>query len=104
MKLTRAVGTSAVAAGIALAGLFSSGAGVAGADPGRPCGQPGTAACQPAPQQQQQQQNNDWQRRDINAARQDHQPFMHEGQRVQPLPAGNGDGWGFWFLGRWIRL
>lgn len=99
MNFTRVLGTSAVAGAIALAGLSSPGVGAAGADPGQRCGQPGVAACQPQPQQ-----NNDWQRRDINAARQDHQPFMHQGQRVQPVPAGNGDGWGFWFLGRWIRL
>ncbi|PRC46386.1 hypothetical protein C6A85_90355 [Mycobacterium sp. ITM-2017-0098] len=100
MNYTRVLGTSALAGGIALAGLFSPGVGAASADPGQRCGQPGVAACQPGPASQ----NNDWHRHDINAARQDHQPFMHEGQRVQPLPAGNGDGWGFWFLGRWIRL
>ncbi|MDG4665978.1 hypothetical protein [Mycobacterium sp. 236(2023)] len=100
MALTRALGLSAVAGGIALAGLVSAGAGSAAAAPGQPCGQPGAPACQPAPSPQ----NGDWQRRDINNARQDHQPFMYEGQHVQPLRAGNGDGWGFWFLGRWIRL
>jgi hypothetical protein len=100
MKLTRVLGTSAVTGAIALAGLVSPGVGAASAEPGQACGRPGVAACQPGPTPQ----NNDWQRRDITTARQDHQPFMHEGQRVQPLPAGNGDGWGFWFLGRWIRL
>ena len=40
----------------------------------------------------------------IDQGRLDHQPFMWQGQRVDPLPAGNGDGWGFWFLGQWIRL
>ena len=101
MTLIRALGTTAVAGGIALAGLVSPVLGTANAAPNPPCGQPGAAPCQntPAPQN-----TNDWQRRDINAARQDHQPFMHEGQRVAPVPAGNGDGWGFWFLGRWIRL
>ena len=100
MKYTRALGTSAVAGGIALAGLLFPGVGTANAAPGQACGQPGSPTCQTAPSPQ----NTDWQHRDAGAARQDHQPFMHEGQRVQPLPAGNGDGWGFWFLGRWIRL
>lgn len=100
MKLNRVVGTSALAGGIAAASLISLAAGTAVAEPGQPCGQPGVAACQPGPSAQ----NNDWQHRDINRARQDHQPFTYEGHRVQPVPAGNGDGWGFWFLGRWIRL
>jgi hypothetical protein len=26
------------------------------------------------------------------------------GQQVNPLPAGDGHGWGFWFLGQWIPL
>ena len=46
----------------------------------------------------------DWQHRDINQARQDHQPFQYNGQQVRPERAGNGDGWGFWFLGQWIQL
>lgn len=51
---------------------------------------------QPAP--------DDWQQRGIDQGRQDHQSFMWGGQRVDPLPAGNGAGWGFWFLGQWIPL
>ncbi len=100
MTFTRTLGASAVAGGIALAGLFSAGLGTASAAPAPACGQPGAAVCPPNPTPQ----NDDWQRRDIGAARQDHQPFMYQGQRVQPLQAGNGDGWGFWFLGRWIRM
>ena len=46
----------------------------------------------------------DWQHRGVDQGRRDHQPFTWNGQRVDPLPAGNGDGWGFWFLGQWIRL
>jgi hypothetical protein len=42
---------------------------------------------------------NDWQNHDINQGRQDHQPFSYNGQQVQPIPAGNGAGWGLWFLG-----
>ncbi|KDE99657.1 hypothetical protein Y900_012090 [Mycolicibacterium aromaticivorans JS19b1 = JCM 16368] len=52
-------------------------------------------------------QNNgpgDWQHRNVDQARQDHQPFNWNGQWVQPMPAGNGAGWGFWFLGQWIPL
>ncbi|MCZ0730861.1 hypothetical protein [Mycolicibacterium iranicum] len=100
MTFTRALSASALAGGIALAGLVSASLGTASAAPGQACGQPGTPACQPNPSPQ----NNDWQRRGIDAGRQDHQPFMYQGQRVEPLRAGNGDGWGFWFLGRWIRL
>jgi hypothetical protein len=46
----------------------------------------------------------DWQRRGIDQARGDHQPFNWHGQQVTPIPAGNGAGWGFWFLGTWIPL
>ena len=46
----------------------------------------------------------DWQHRGIDQGRQDHQPFNWNGQWVQPMPAGNGFGWGFWFLGQWIPL
>jgi hypothetical protein len=97
MTLSRTLGASAVAAGIALAGLFTAGS--AAADPGRPCGAPNTPACQPAPGP-----DGDWQHRGIDQGRRDHQPFLYNGQQVHPLPAGNGDGWGFWFLGQWIRL
>ena len=98
MKRNHKVGASMVAGGIALSGLFGLGLGTATADPGRPCGAPNAPVCQQVPQ------NGDWQYRDINHARQDHQPFIFNGHRVQPLPAGNGDGWGFWLLGQWIRL
>ena len=54
------------------------------------------------------QQNNngpvDWQHRGVDQGRQDHQPFNWNGQWVQPMPAGDGFGWGFWFLGQWIPL
>lgn len=99
MNLTRTLGTSAVAGTLLFTGLASGVAGIAAAEPGGPCGAPGAPACQPAPQP-----NGDWQRRGIDQGRQDHQPFQYQGQHVQPMPAGNGDGWGFWFLGRWIRL
>ena len=34
----------------------------------------------------------------------DHQPFNWMGQQVFPVLAGDGNGWGFWFLGQWIPL
>lgn len=98
MLLARRIATPILAGGVALAGLLGVGLGPANAEPGRPCGQPNTPACAPGPQ------NNNWQQRGIDQARNDHQPFMHNGQRVEPMRAGNGDGWGFWFLGQWIRL
>lgn len=108
MNLKRMVCASTLVAGVGLAGLF--GAGTAGAQPGQPCGRQDAPACQSGPGPQNNgpgPQNNgpvDWQRRDINQARQDHQPFQYNGQQVRPERAGNGDGWGFWFLGQWIKL
>ncbi len=108
MSLARRTAAPILAGGIALAGLLGVGLGTASADPGRPCGQPNAQACAPGPQNNGPQnngpQNNNWQGRNIDQARNDHQPFMHNGQRVDPMRAGNGDGWGFWFLGQWIRL
>jgi hypothetical protein len=114
MNTKRVLTTSTLAAGIAAAGLFGVGMGTASADPGQPCGAPGNAACQPDnnqnhgnqgnpgnPGNQNNQANN---QRGIDQGRQDHQPFSYQGQHVTPLPAGNGAGWGFWFLGRWIAL
>jgi len=98
MSLTCRTAAPVLAGGIALAGLLGLGLGTAGAQPGRPCGQPNAQACAPVPQ------HNNWQGRNMDQARNDHQPFMHNGQRVEPVRAGNGDGWGFWFLGQWIRL
>ncbi|MEW5808256.1 MAG: hypothetical protein AB1925_02295 [Actinomycetota bacterium] len=101
MNLTRTLAASAVAGALLFTGLASGVAGIAAAQPGGPqCGRPGAQACQPVSPAN----NNDWQRRGIDQGRQDHQPFQYQGQLVRPLPAGNGDGWGFWFLGRWIRL
>ncbi|MBX7435110.1 hypothetical protein JDV09_23855 [Mycobacterium sp. Y57] len=99
MNLTRRVGASLVAGGVAAAGLFGLGLGTANANPDQRCGVPNTPACQGAPVQ-----NNGWQNRNIDAGRQDHQPFNYSGRLVTPMKAGNGDGWGFWFLGQWIRL
>jgi len=109
MNLKRMMCGSALAAGVGVAGLFGVGIGVAGADPGQPCGGPNAPVCQgPAPQHNNgpgpAPGPNGWQHRNMNQARQDHQPFVYNGQRVQPMPAGNGHGWGFWFLGQWIPL
>lgn len=101
MNLKRMVCASTLVAGVGLAGLF--GAGTAGAQPGQPCGRQSAPACQPGPGPQNNSPVN-WQHRDINLARQDHQPFQYNGQQVWPERAGNGDGWGFWFFGQWIRL
>ena len=46
----------------------------------------------------------EWNHRGIDQGRQDHQPFNWNGQQVTPMPAGNGQGWGFWFLGLWIPM
>ena len=99
MNLTRKVAASLAAGGIAATGLFGLGLGTATANPGPQCGLPNTPACQGPPAQ-----HNGWQNRNMDQGRRDHQPFNYNGQLVHPLPAGNGDGWGFWFLGRWIRL
>jgi hypothetical protein len=102
MSFKRALSASALAAGIGVAGLFGVGLGTAGADPGD-CNRPGTPACGdhrdgggPGPV--------DWHGRGIDQGRGDHQPFNWRGQQVYPVPAGNGNGWGFWFLGQWIPL
>lgn len=101
MNFKRMVCTSTLAAGVGAASLLGVGLGAANAEPGQPCNAPNTPACQP---QNSGPQNNDWQNHGIDQGRQDHQPFNYNGHQVQPLPAGNGDGWGFWFLGQWIRL
>jgi len=46
----------------------------------------------------------DWHGRGIDQGRFDHQPFNWNGQQVTPMPAGDGLGWGFWFLNRWIPM
>ncbi len=114
MTVKRAIYASTLAAGVGLAGLFGVGLGTAAAQPGQPCNAPGAPACQdqhwnngrpgdnrdnnrgPAPV--------DWQHRGMDQGRNDHQPFNWNGQQVTPMPAGNGAGWGFWFLNQWIPL
>jgi hypothetical protein len=110
MNLKRMVCASTLAAGIGVAGLLGTATGTAGADPGQRCGGPNASACQQGPQGGPQQGGNGPQQggpggqRGIDQGRQDHQPFDYNGQHVTPMPAGNGAGWGFWFLGQWIPL
>ena len=115
MTFKRAVYASTLAAGVGLAGLFGVGLGTAVADPGQPCNTPGAPQCG---QDQHRDNNNqgrgndrgpapaqaNWQGRGVDQGRQDHQPFNWNGQQVTPMAAGNGAGWGFWFLGVWIPL
>jgi hypothetical protein len=120
MNLKRLACTTALAAGVGVAGLFGAGVGTAAADPGcggwnQPqCGHdnnngPGRNDNNNGPGWNNNNNNNnngpvDWQHRNIDQARQDHQPFQWRGQQVQPMPAGNGVGWGFWFLNQWVPL
>jgi hypothetical protein len=109
MTFKRVICASTLAAGVGLAGLFGVGLGTAAAQPGQPCNAPGAPPCQdhrndgrpgddrgPAPV--------DWQHRGMDQGRNDHQPFNWNGQQVTPMRAGNGAGWGFWFLNQWIPL
>ncbi|MCX2931955.1 hypothetical protein ORI20_16855 [Mycobacterium sp. CVI_P3] len=112
MNLKRMVYTTTAVAGIGAAGLFGLGIGTASANPGQPCGGPNAPGCQQGPNNGPGNGPNNgpnngpvnWQQRGIDQGRQDHQPFNWNGQWVQPMPAGNGHGWGFWFLGQWIPL
>lgn len=111
MTFKRAMYASMLAAGVGLSGLFGVGLGTASADPGRPCNAPGAPACQDQHRNDRGPNDNDrgpapvdWQHRGVDQARNDHQPFDWNGQQVTPMPAGNGAGWGFWFLGTWIPL
>jgi hypothetical protein len=116
MTIKRAVYTSTLAAGVGLAGLFGVGLGTASANPGQ-CNTPGQPPCGQDQHDNgrgnnQGRNDNDgrnnapanWQGRGVDQGRQDHQPFNWNGQQVTPMQAGNGAGWGFWFLGVWIPL
>ncbi|OCB16030.1 hypothetical protein A5722_30750 [Mycobacterium vulneris] len=102
MGFKKSVGASAMAAGIGMAGLLGLGLGTASADPGPGCDRPGAPQCDRHDDRG--SRPDDWHGRDIDAGRRDHQPFEWNGQRVTPMPAGDGRGWGFWFLGTWIPL
>ncbi|MGV0812770.1 hypothetical protein ABQF34_12490 [Mycolicibacterium boenickei] len=101
MHFKKLVGVSAAATGIGLAGWLGVGVGTAGADPGPGCDRPGTSCDH---RDDRGPQPDEWHDRGIDQGRRDHQPFDWNGQRVTPVPAGNGHGWGFWFLGTWIPL
>ncbi len=108
MNFKRSIGATILAGGVGLAAVLGLGLGSAAAQPGG-CGAPNTPACGPnqpgGPNQVgPSQPGPNWQARGINQGRQDHQPFNWNGQQVTPMPAGNGAGWGFWFLGQWIPL
>jgi hypothetical protein len=108
MNLTRMLCTATATAGIGVAAMFGLGMGTASADPGQPCGGWNAPGCQSGPgwhQDDNWHRDNgpdDWQHRGIDQGRQDHRPFNWNGQWVQPMQAGDGLGWGFWFLGQWI--
>lgn len=118
MNVKRAAYASTLAAGVGLAGLFGVGLGAASAEPGPQCNAPGKPACgQQHPGNNNGSDNNNrgpgdnrgaapsnWQGRGADQGRNDHQPFNWNGQQVTPMQAGNGAGWGFWFLGTWIPL
>ena len=112
MTFKRALYASTLAAGVGLAGVF--GIATAAADPGPQCNAPNRPPCG-----QDQHNNNwgpndnrgpndngpvDWHNRGVDQGRRDHQPFNWNGQQVYPVPAGNGQGWGFWFGPIWIPL
>lgn len=113
MTVKKAIYASTLAAGVGLAGLFGVGLGTASAQPGPSCNAPGAPQCQDLQRYgggHDNKNNNrgpapvDWHQRGVDQARGDHQPFNWNGQQVTPMPAGNGAGWGFWFLGTWIPL
>jgi hypothetical protein len=113
MSFKRALYATTLSAGLGLAGLVGAGLPTAAADPGQFCNAPGRPQC--GQDQHRDDQHNDdrgpgragpvdWHGRGVDQGRQDHQPFNWNGQQVTPMPAGNGGGWGFWFLGMWIPL
>jgi hypothetical protein len=132
MTFKRVACASTLAAGVGLAALFGVGVGTASADPGPGCNAPGKPPCGPNNGPGDNHGNNgpgdnhgnngpgngpgnwnngpgnggqpDWHGRGVDQGRQDHQPFNWNGVQVNPVPAGNGVGWGFWFLGMWIPL
>jgi hypothetical protein len=104
MAFKRAMGASVLAAGIGVTGLLGVGLGSAAAQPGPDCGRPGNQQCGHDQRDNQGPGRGDWNNRGVDQGRQDHQPFNWRGQQVTPMPAGNGAGWGFWFLGQWVPL
>ena len=107
MAFKRAISASALAAGIGVAGLFGVGLGTANADPWG-CERPDNQQCGDHRDDHRDDRGGpgpvDWHGRGVDQARGDHQPFNWMGQQVNPVPSGDGNGWGFWFLGQWIPL
>ena len=111
MSLKKTIGVSALAAGVGVAGLLGVGLGTASADPGWGCDHPG-ARCDDHHDNHRDDHHDDggpdrpmdWHNRGVDQGRMDHRPFNWHGQQVNPMPAGNGHGWGFWFGGTWIPL
>ena len=103
MTFKRALCASTLATGIGIAGLLGGGLPTAAADPGPQCNAPNRPPCG-QDQHRDDRGQGDWHNRGIDQGRWDHQPFNWNGQQVTPMPAGNGAGWGFWFLGMWIPL
>lgn len=107
MSFKRTVGMTTLAAGIGLAGLLGVGIGTASADPGWGCDHPG-ARCDDHHDNRGPDRGPDrgmdWHNRGIDEGRHDHQPFNWNGQQVNPMLAGDGHSWGFWFLGMWIPM
>ncbi|ART70113.1 hypothetical protein BTO20_17460 [Mycobacterium dioxanotrophicus] len=108
MTFKRTLGVSALAAGIGMAGLLGVGLGTASADPGWGCDRPGAPQCDNHRDDRGPDRGPagpvDWHNRGIDQGRNDHQPFNWNGQQVTPMQAGDGHGWGFWFLGTWIPM
>ena len=112
MSFKRAASASTLAAGIAITGLFGVGLATASADPWQGCDRPGAPSCNDHRNDRGPGQGDwnrgagpvDWHGRGVDQGRFDHQPFNWNGQQVFPMPAGDGNGWGFWFLNQWIPL
>lgn len=106
MTFKRILCASTLAAGVGVAGLLGVGLGTASAEPWQPCDRPGAPPCGHDDHRRDDHGGApaDWHNRGVDQGRFDHQPFNWNGQQVIPMPAGNGAGWGFWFLGMWIPL
>ena len=106
MTFKRILCASTLAAGVGVAGLLGVGLGTASAEPWQPYDRPGAPPCGHDDHRRDDRGGTpaDWHNRGVDQGRFDHQPFNWNGQQVIPMPAGNGAGWGFWFLGMWIPL
>ncbi|KWX23493.1 hypothetical protein AFM11_14535 [Mycolicibacterium wolinskyi] len=109
MNIKQAVCASAIVAGVGLAGAMGTGIGTASADPcNRPpnpsfCNGPGGPAPNNPPGPRGGPGAGPGQR-GLEDGRIDHQPFIYNGQNVNPVFDHDRNAWGFWFLGVWIPL